>query len=267
MTTEAALFYDGPAPIQIGLLALATDDGIHGDLDRLTPHGVRLYTTRVRSYLDRNDHTARLADIAAATHTLVPHLELAAVAYACTSGNTVLGDDAIAAAVRQAHPEARVICPLESLQVAARSMQVTRLCLIAPYDVELTAALRARVESLGIDVTSSTALEVPDHLLALLRPASLTAAAAEAAAADRDADAVFIACNALRSSSCIDDLEMLTGRPVLTSTQTLLWNALSEAVQDTAPAPPLRRARPPRARRRALRRAKHPGNINNRDCS
>jgi maleate isomerase len=44
-----------------------------------------------------------------------------------------------------------------------------------------------------------------------------------------DGQAVFIAGNGFRAAGAIEPLEAMTGRPVLTSNQMLLWNLLAHA--------------------------------------
>jgi maleate cis-trans isomerase len=46
---------------------------------------------------------------------------------------------------------------------------------------------------------------------------------------DEKADAYFVSCTAVKSAEVIDRLEAALGRPVLTSNQAMLWQALRQS--------------------------------------
>jgi maleate isomerase len=48
----------------------------------------------------------------------------------------------------------------------------------------------------------------------------------------KDADVIFLSCSGIRSLDIIDEVEALTGKPVITSNQAQMWHALRIAGVD-----------------------------------
>lgn len=113
---------------------------------------------------------------------------------------------------------------------------MSRVALSTPYDDALNALLAQALAEDGVDVIRMGSFDLrTDDEIAGLSPKAIENAAIELLKSD--AQAIYIACNALQSTRAISAIELQTERFVITSTQALVWRALrlggySRAVAD-----------------------------------
>lgn len=222
--------YDGkfsPAAFagRVGVVTLATDLIIESDLRRMLPPGAEVFTNRV---LNANPVTmenlrAMHGDIARAAAGILPGRGVDVVIYACTSGAAAIGHDAILQSVRQAHPQAQMTTPLESLSAALSALGAKKISVLTPYIAEINTEL-AKQLSVFAEVVNIDGLGLlNDAEVADIPPAEIVRYAKRAR---RDeADALFISCTALRASEVIEEIEDALGLPVVSSNQVLAWRA------------------------------------------
>jgi maleate isomerase len=210
--------------LRIGIILLSTDLGTERELRRLMPPEVGAFVNRVESYLG-SAADERAAHVAQAGALILPDDRIDCLAYACTSGSLVVGHAALMAAVQTCRPGVPFCTPRSAARAAFKQLGVSRLALLTPYDDALSARLaRALIED-GLDVVRLGSFDLrTDHEIAALSPDAIADAAIDLLKSD--AQAIYIACNALQSSRAIDTIELHTGRPVVTSTQALIWHAL-----------------------------------------
>lgn len=229
---DTALAYDpSPSSLRLGLIALATDLTSERDVARIcAPRDIPVYVNRI-AYA--NPTTAesllgmqpRLTEAAA---LILPGETLSAVAYACTSASVLIGDDAVAAAIRAGKPDVPCVTPIGAALEALRRLAVRRLSILTPYTVEVTAAIRAFFVERGLEVLTTACFGLEDdRRMARISPGSLVAAAGEAC--DRGADALFISCTALRALEVVEEIEARVGRLVVTANQAMIWGTLRAA--------------------------------------
>jgi maleate isomerase len=157
--------------------------------------------------MDRTDGVRAIRQLA----TCRPH----AIAYGCTASSIVQGHE-FDAHLRE---EIRDIagCPgtsaTHSIFTACQTLGVKRAVAISPYTAEVDAAEHRFFAEGGIETVAGE--PSPERILDLALGAW-----------DPSADGVIIACLNFRSHPIIDTLEARTGKPVVTSTQAVLWHAL-----------------------------------------
>jgi len=166
-------------------------------------------------------------DIAPATRLILPNDErLDSVAFACTSGAMVLGDDFVAAEVHKHRPGVPVTSPMRAGITALKTMGLQRVALLTPYMQAINDRMRAHIEGQGVEVPAMGSFNNPDDLVASsISPATLLRAATELGRSP-EVDGVFISCSSFRAAGIIERLEAATGKPATSSNHAMAWHAL-----------------------------------------
>jgi maleate isomerase len=169
--------------------------------------------------MDRTDGVRAMRQLA----TCRPH----AIAYGCTASSVVQGH-AFDAHLRE---EIRHIagCPgtsaTHSILAACAKLGLRRVVAISPYTAEVDAAEHRFFAEAGIETIAGAHLGISDGF-ALAEPEPAAILDLALGAWDPAADGIIIACLNFRSHPVIDALEARIGKPVVTSTQAVLWHAL-----------------------------------------
>ena len=216
-----------PERARIGLLALATDLCSEGDLRRMLPDTVGVYSNRVHHENPMSLEALRRveADLPRAGRDLLPGIDLDVVVYGCTSGTIALGEAETLAMISRVRPCRFPTTPVTASLAALAHLGARRVSILTPYLADVNRSLGAYYASRGLEVLNVSGLDMDDdYAMTALTPETLVAAGV--AAMDDAADALFISCTALRASLAVERLEAQLGRPVVTSNQAIAWHAL-----------------------------------------
>jgi maleate isomerase len=211
----------------VGLIALATDQVCEHDVARiLALAGLPLYVSRVAfpAEVALDTLAAMQTGLKDAAALLLPGARLDVIAYGCTSGSMVIGEDTVFARVREARPGVECTTPPTAARAAFAVLGMRRIAVLTPYVDAVNERVRSYLER-GLDVVSFGSFRRrTDPEIASIVPESI----AEAAAAldHPEIDGLFISCTALRTLSIIEPLEEKLGKPVVTSNQAMAWHAL-----------------------------------------
>lgn len=211
-----------------GLIALATDQVCEHDLARILARaGLPLYVSRVAFPAEVTVDTlaGMRAGLSEAAALLLPGEHLDVIAYGCTSGSIVIGEDAVFARLREARPGVECTTPPTAAIAAFSMLGMRRLAVLTPYVDAVNERVRSYLAARGLDVVSFGSFHCrTDPEIASIVPESIAQAAV---ALDRpDVDGLFISCTALRTLPVIEALEETLGKPVVTSNQAMAWHAL-----------------------------------------
>ncbi|MGB3147797.1 MAG: Asp/Glu racemase [Paracoccaceae bacterium] len=210
----------------LGVIVLQTDETLEPELAKLTAApGVALYHNRIAM---QNQVTAEtLAQMEAdlpISAGLFPALDFDVIGYGCTSAATVIGPDRVAAAIRQARPEAKVTDPLSAVIAACRALSIKRIGFVTPYVADVSARMRGKLEEAGFTISAFGSFnEGDDRVVARISPASIIAAI-RAVNDAAPCDAVYVACTNLRVAGIAEEAEAVIGKPVLSSNLALAWH-------------------------------------------
>jgi maleate isomerase len=231
---------DGLGPkARIGLIVLASDQTIEHEFRQIiTMPDVALYESRLYCALEVNIETLKAmeGDIAPATELLVPGSPLDVVAFGCTSGGMVIGDETVFERIREARPDVACTTPMTSAFAALRALGARRVCLITPYIDAVADTMRAYVQENGFEVPVSGSWSESDDLkVARISPDTIKRAVLDLGASD-EVDAVFVSCTSLRVAGIVEELEAEIGKPVTSSNHAMVWHCLRLAgYQDAIP--------------------------------
>ena len=219
----------------IGLVVLATDHTIeHEFRQMLRIDGVAVYEARIHNAPEINPETLAEMErgIAATTALILPGDRLDVVAYACTSGSVVIGEEAVFARIREARPGIACTTPITAAIAGLRQLGAGRIALLTPYVESVNRMLRAYIEARGIEVpVMGSFSHENDNEVARIAIPSIRDAVLELGR-EPSVDAVFVSCTSLRVAEIVEALEAELGKPVTSSNHALAWHCLRLAGYD-----------------------------------
>ena len=215
---------------RIGLITLASDFRIEKDFNNVI-YGkeVDLYCNRIQCYNPlTNEMLKKMADdISKVTEDILPDQKLDCVAYGCTSGTIAAGYQSIFEKVNLAKPNTKVTTPITAAVSALKTLKIKKLSIFTPYTDEINQSVINYFKKENIDITELSYFDIasdldigkvdPGYLLDVLAKKDLS-----------NSDALFVSCTALPVLSIIKDLEKKSGKIVLSSNQTLIWDTLKQ---------------------------------------
>jgi len=214
---------------RIGLITLGSDFRIEKDFNNVIyGKNIDLFVNRIRCYNPLTNETlAKMADdITHVTKEILPGEKLDCVAYGCTSGTVAAGYNSIKEKINLAKPEAKVTTPITSAIKALKKLNIKNISIFTPYTDLINQSIidyfkksEINIKSLHyFDIASDLDIGKVDrnYLFEVLSNINLD-----------ESDALFISCTALPALDLIDKLEKKLNKIVLSSNQTLIWEALN----------------------------------------
>ena len=214
---------------RIGLITLGSDFRIEKDFNNIIyGRDIDLYVNRIHCYNPLTNETlAKMADdITDVVNDILPDQKIDCVAYGCTSGTVAVGYNTIKSKINLAKPDAKVTTPITSTIKALRALDIKRISIFTPYTKTINESVVSYFEKENITINSLTYFDIDsdldigkvdqNYLFQVLSKVDL-----------KDSDALFVSCTALPVLSIIDKLEKKLNKIVLSSNQTLIWEALN----------------------------------------
>ncbi|MDI1251599.1 aspartate/glutamate racemase family protein [Thermomonas sp.] len=223
----------------IGLVVLATDHTIeHEWRNLLRLDGVGFYECRLANSPDISPETlaAMEKDIAASVALIRPGERIDVVAFGCTSGAMVIGEEKVFERIREARPGVACTTPITAALAGLRALGAKRIALLTPYVRSVSEWMASYIEARDIQVVKAGSFNhANDNEVARIDAQSIRNAVLDLGSDDA-VDAVFVSCTSLRVASQVTELEQLLGKPVLSSNHAMAWHALRlGGVQDKVP--------------------------------
>ena len=214
---------------RIGLVALASDHTIEHEWRRMLDiDGIAVYHSRIVNSPTITPETLKEmeAGLTAAAEVILPGVPLDVVAYGCTSGAMVIGEDRVAERIHAARPGVKVTTPITGALAGMKALGARRIALLTPYIDRINQKMRRYIEARGFGVPVMGSFNNEnDNEVACIAPESLKDAAIELAA-EPSVDAVFVACTSLRLAAVVEEIERRSGKPALSSNHAMAWHAL-----------------------------------------
>ena len=214
---------------RIGLITLGSDFRIEKDFNNVVyGKNIDLYVNRIHCYNPLTNETlANMADdITDVTKDILPDQKIDCVAYGCTSGTIAAGYDTIKSKINLAKPDAKVTTPITSTIKAIKKLGIKKISIFTPYTKLINDSVVNYFKKEKISINSLTYFDIAsdldigkideNYLFEVLSKIDL-----------EDSDALFVSCTALPVLSIIDKLEKKLNKIILSSNQTLIWDALS----------------------------------------
>lgn len=213
---------------RLGLIVPSSNTTNEPEFATVLPADVSLHTSRMRLVDVAADDLSAMADDTERCAALLSTADVDVVAYGCTTGSLVNGPGYDREIERRIvdHVGVPAVATAASVKRAFDALGVESLAVTTPYTDELTDREEAFLVDAGYDVVEMRGLGL-DSNVAIGEQAPETAADAAREADAPAADAVFISCTNYRTFEVISDLERELDKPVVTSNQATLWDALA----------------------------------------
>jgi maleate isomerase len=215
--------------IRLGVIVPSVNIVVEEWYPRVVPDGVSVHFARMLIgagssperiiAMDRQDGARAIRQLASCR----PH----AIAYGCTASSIVQGhafDENLRGEIRHI-AGAPATTATDSIFAACRSIGLKRVTAISPYSEAVDTAEHRFFAEGGIETMAGACFGITDGFrLAEPEPAAIFDLAL--GAWDPQSDGLIAACLNFRSHPIIDALEERIGKPVVTSTQAVLWRLL-----------------------------------------
>ena len=213
----------------IGLIVLATDQTVEHEFRKmLAIDGVAFYETRIHNANEINPTTLAAMEkgMAASAGIILPGSKLDVVAYGCTSGTVVIGEEKVFARIREARPDVKCTTPITGAIAGFKAMGAKRIALLTPYIEEVNQMLRRFIEDHGVEVPVMGSFNHEnDSEVARITQDSIKQAVRKLVTVDK-IDAVFVSCTSMRVATIAEELEREVGMPVTSSNHAMAWHCL-----------------------------------------
>ena len=214
---------------RIGLITLGSDFRIEKDFNSVIyGRDIDLFVNMIHCYNPLTNETlARMADdITEVVNDILPDQKIDCVAYGCTSGTIAAGYNTIKTKINLAKPEAKVTTPITATIKALKKLNIKKISIFTPYTKIINDSVLDYFNKENIIINSLTYFDIASDLdIGKVDESYLFEVLAKIDLSE--SDALFISCTALPALSIIDKLEKKLNRVVLSSNQTLIWDALN----------------------------------------
>ena len=222
--------------VRLGVIVPSVNIVVEEWYPRVVPDGVSVHFARMLIAdgsspekiiaMDREDGSRAIAQIASCR----PH----AVAYGCTASSIIQGhafDERLRGEIRHI-TGAPATTATNSIFAACRALGLKRVTAISPYTEAVDAAEHRFFEEGGIETVAGGHLGIADGFrLAEPEPDAILDLALRTW--DPQSDGLIAACLNFRSHPIVEAVEARIGKPVVTSTQAVLWHLLRLAGVET----------------------------------
>lgn len=212
---------------RIGLLVPSSNTTVEPEFYRALPANVTLHTARLRLTQITPEAILKMVEELETQSRLLASADVDLIILGATAPSFLKGagyDREVIARIEQAAGRPATTTSTALLR-ALRFLGAKRIVLGSAYDNKVNAIAQGFLEANGLRVVAARGLGIVDNLtVGRLGPES---AYELARCVDRaDADAMVLACTNWRTMDVIERLERDLGKPVLSTTQASVWDAL-----------------------------------------
>ena len=215
---------------RLGFILMSTDLAAESDFFAMAPEGVAVHITRLKTddYTTKETLARHIDYMADAASRIQPDSKPDVISYSCTSGSIVIGEQRIYEEIRKGAPWAIPMCLVTGVVDALQELGARKIVVGTPYLDEINTAEAEFLVAKGFEVLDIQGLNLTTGIeFGRVTPAYWKIFAREI---DRlDADAIFLSCGGIRSLEVVEEIEQLTGKPVVTSNQAQFWSCLRRA--------------------------------------
>jgi maleate isomerase len=212
---------------RLGLIVPSSNTTNEPEFYRSVPTGVSVHTARMRLQGTNAAELASMADDVERCAQQLADADVDAVVYGCTTGSLVKGPEYDTEIEDRIADIAGVpaVATAASIKRAFEALSLTSLAIVTPYIDDLNERERSFLEAAGFDIVAIDGLGIePNTEIGTQWPEQTYR---EARQLDLpSADGVFVSCTNYRTFEIIPSLEQDLGKPVITSNQATLWDAL-----------------------------------------
>jgi maleate isomerase len=211
----------------LGFIVLSGDLACEHDLFNMTPEGVGISFTRLKTddYTTNETLAAHVNQLAEAASRIQPNVKPDVISYCCTSGSIVIGEEEVKRQIAIGAPYTKPMSLVTGVVSALNAVQAKKIVIGTPYLDEINAREEEFFLSKGFEILRMEGLNLETGIeFGKVTPDFWNKFSLEIDC--DDADAVFLSCTGIRSLDIIEKVEAQINKPVITSNQAQMWSAL-----------------------------------------
>ena len=211
----------------LGFIVLSGDLACEHDLFNMTPEGVGISFTRLKTddYTTNETLAAHVNQLAEAASRIQPDVKPDVISYCCTSGSIVIGEEEVKRQIAIGAPYTKPMSLVTGVVSALNAVQAKKIVIGTPYLDEINAREKEFFISKGFEILRMEGLNLETGIeFGKVTPDFWNKFSLEIDC--DDADAVFLSCTGIRSLDIIEKVEAQINKPVITSNQAQMWSAL-----------------------------------------
>lgn len=215
---------------KLGFILMSTDLAAESDMSAMAPEGVAVHFTRLKTddYTTNATLARHIDAMADAASRIQPDTRPDVISYSCTSGSIVNGEQQVMDEIKKGAPYAQPMTLVTGVVDALRELGVKRLVVGTPYLDEINTAEAEFLVAKGFELLDIQGLNLETGIeFGCVTPEYWKKFALEID--QPDADAIFLSCGGIRALDVAQEIEELTGKPVITSNQGQMWSCLRRA--------------------------------------
>lgn len=219
--------------LRAGILVPSGNSVAEPELRAMQAGGTSLLVTRLSLRGSSKPELMRMLDRLEAASELLADAEVDCIVFHCTAVSTFAPE--LAHTIRERIAAAsgiRCFTTAEAIVQALSHLKASKVSLLTPYIDEVHAREIRFLHDNGFQVVGGANLGIDTNTeMATLSPEAILEWARDKVGAE--ADACLVSCTAIKSAAVIARLEQVTGRPVVTSNQSMMWHLLrSNGIDD-----------------------------------
>ena len=215
---------------KLGFILMSTDLAAEADFHDMAPEGVAVHITRLKTDdYTTNETLARHIDhMADAASRIQPDTKPDVISYSCTSGSIVIGEEPILEEIKKGAPWAIPMTLVTGVVEALRELNAKKIVVGTPYLDEINTNEARFLHDKGFEILDIQGLNLETGIeFGTVTPEYWKDFALEID--QPEADAIFLSCGGIRALEVVEEIEQLTGKPVITSNQAQMWSCLRKA--------------------------------------
>jgi maleate isomerase len=214
---------------KIGLIFPAPGSAPEVEFHENVPEGVAVFTARLPFEEVSPEGLAKMGEYLDVAAGLVAQAEVDVIAFVCTTGSLIKGIGYDKEIIDRLERETGIPITTTSTAVveALNASRLKRIDVYTPYPEDVNQAEKAFLESSGFEVTSIRGLEHKDPTMM----PQVTYQEMYRLVKDNftgNCDGIFVSCTGISVLKIIEMLEEDFKKPVVTSNQATLWQALKK---------------------------------------
>ena len=220
-------------PVRIGLVVLATDMVLEVEWRELfSGLPIEILVARIACAAEVTP-TALLTmaqQIGECASLILPDVTLDAMAYGCTSGTLVIGEQKVHELLQQGHFQQITSNPFSAIKAALAYINAKNIVVLSPYLGSVNEPFYQALSNVGYHVMAWGSLDLTlDRDIGSMNPEHLPILIEQLFdGLEQTPDAVFISCTNFKALAKLDELEQRYGCYFISSNQVMAWHLLHQ---------------------------------------
>ncbi|MFT7177948.1 MAG: maleate isomerase [Oceanospirillaceae bacterium] len=220
-------------PIRIGLVVLATDMVLEVEWRELfagLPIEILVARIACEAEVTPEALLTMAQQIGHCASIILPDVTLDAIAYGCTSGSLVIGEDQVHQLLQQGNAQQITSNPFSAAKAALTHVKAQNVMVLSPYLASVNKPFYEALTHAGFNISRWGSLDLtldreigsmdPDHLPVLIDQLF--------DGLESIPDAVFISCTNFKAIAKLHQLEQRYGCYFMSSNQVMAWHVLHQ---------------------------------------